>query len=139
MEQKIVTYSRAETIALGQRFAEHLTKGCLVTLKGDLGAGKTTFVKGIAIGLEISLTVNSPTFNIQKNYQGRLLLVHIDAYRLEGITQNLGFSDYFDDESVVVIEWADFIENQLPKADVAIEIVTIDDNTREFRIEGIEL
>ena len=103
-----------------------------MTLSGDLGAGKTTFTKGIGQGLEITKVINSPTFTILKQYQGRLNLSHFDAYRLEGQDDDLGFEEIFDSDDVCVVEWANFIEDILPVERLTIEIKKIDENTREF-------
>lgn len=132
MNIRKTTHSAQETLAFGTAFAEQLKQGCIIILKGDLGAGKTTFVKGIARGLNINDTINSPTFNIQKVYQGRLLLNHIDAYRLEGIKQDLGFEDYFDQSSVTIVEWPEYIMDFLPEVDYTIEFKYISENTRDI-------
>mgnify|MGYP000882735468 CR=1 FL=1 len=137
MITRLVSHSPEETIEIGNQFAKELNSGCVITLKGDLGSGKTTFTKGIAKGLDITQTVNSPTFNIQKLYRGRLLLNHIDAYRLEGANQDLGFADYFDDESVTVIEWADYLGSLWISIDYRIEFIRISDDVREILIESV--
>ena len=90
-----------ETIELGKQLGELLKPNMLITLSGDLGAGKTTFTKGIGLGLEIKKIINSPTFTILKQYQGRLNLSHFDAYRLEGQDDDLGFEEIFDSDDVL--------------------------------------
>lgn len=104
------TNNPQETQALGQKLGALLNIGQTILLKGDLAAGKTTFTQGLAKGLDISDNVNSPTFVIMKEYEGRLNLIHIDAYRLEGITQDLGFEDYLDNQHVIVIEWPNHLQ-----------------------------
>lgn len=121
-----------ETIELGKQLGELLKPNMLITLSGDLGAGKTTFTKGIGLGLEIKKIINSPTFTILKQYQGRLNLSHFDAYRLEGQDDDLGFEEIFDSDDVCVVEWANFIEDILPVDRLTIEIKKIDENIREF-------
>ena len=121
-----------ETIELGKQLGELLKPNMLITLSGDLGAGKTTFTKGIGLGLEIKKIINSPTFTILKQYQGRLNLSHFDAYRLEGQDDDLGFEEIFDSDDVCVVEWANFIEDILPTERLEIEIKKIDENIREF-------
>ena len=121
-----------ETIALGNRLGLLLQPNMLLTLSGDLGAGKTTFTKGIGQGLGITKVINSPTFTILKQYQGRLNLSHFDAYRLEGQDDDLGFEEIFDSDDVCVVEWANFIEDILPVDRLTIEIKKIDENIREF-------
>ena len=86
----------------------------MITLEGDLGAGKTAFTKGLALGLGIQKNVNSPTFTIIKEYQGSIPLYHMDVYRLEDSYEDLGFEEYFNGNGVTVIEWAHLIEEQLP-------------------------
>ena len=105
----------------------------VITLNGDLGAGKTTMTKGIGQGLGVKKIINSPTFTILKVYEGRLPLYHFDAYRLEGTDDDLGFEEIFDDEGVCVIEWAEFIEEILPAERLEMSIEKKDDNSRELQ------
>ena len=132
MEKVIKVNNLEETIALGNRLGLLLQPNMLLTLSGDLGAGKTTFTKGIGQGLGITKVLNSPTFTILKQYQGRLNLSHFDAYRLEGQDDDLGFEEIFDSDDVCVVEWANFIEDILPVDRLTIEIKKIDENIREF-------
>ena len=132
MEKVIKVNNLEETIALGNRLGLLLQPNMLLTLSGDLGAGKTTFTKGIGQGLGITKVINSPTFTILKQYQGRLNLSHFDAYRLEGQDDDLGFEEIFDSDDVCVVEWANFIEDSLPVDRLTIEIKKIDENIREF-------
>ena len=132
MEKVIKVNNLEETIALGNRLGLLLQPNMLLTLSGDLGAGKTTFTKGIGQGLGITKVINSPTFTILKQYQGRLNLSHFDAYRLEGQDDDLGFEENFDSDDVCVVEWANFIEDILPVDRLTIEIKKIDENIREF-------
>ena len=120
-----------ETIELGKQLGELLKPNMLITLSGDLGAGKTTFTKGIGLGLEIKKIINSPTFTILKQYQGRLNLSHFDAYRLEGQDEN------FDSDDVCVVEWANYIEDILPTERLEIEIKKIDENARDFIFRAV--
>lgn len=122
MEKKWITKNEVETIGFGKRLGLLLHPHMLITLSGDLGAGKTTFTKGIGQGLGIEKIINSPTFTILKEYHGRLSLFHFDAYRLEGQDSDLGFEDIFDSDGVCVIEWANFIEDILPEERLEIEI-----------------
>lgn len=132
MEKVVKVNNLEETIALGNRLGLLLQPNMLLTLSGDLGAGKTTFTKGIGQGLGITKVINSPTFTILKQYQGRLNLSHFDAYRLEGQDDDLGFEEIFDSDDVCVVEWANFIEDILPVDRLTIEIKKIDENIREF-------
>ncbi|HET7628911.1 MAG TPA: tRNA (adenosine(37)-N6)-threonylcarbamoyltransferase complex ATPase subunit type 1 TsaE [Bacillales bacterium] len=126
------THSENETFRLGERLAKRLKPGDLITLSGDLGAGKTTFTKGLAAGLGINRTVNSPTFTIIKEYEGRLPLYHMDVYRLEDGDEDLGFEEYFDGDGVTVVEWAERIADWLPeeRLEVSIEHASGEDERR---------
>lgn len=129
---EIKASSLQETAKLGEQLGELLDAGDLILLSGDLGAGKTTFTKSIGKALGVTKVINSPTFTILKSYQGRVPLYHIDAYRLEGITQDLGFEEVFDGDGVCVIEWADFLREQLPAAYLEIEIRRLSEEARLF-------
>src|SRR5699024_6619414 len=100
---------------IATKLAEQLEPGDVVTLSGNLGAGKTTFTKGIATGLGVKRAVTSPTFTIIKEYKGNLPLYHIDAYRLEECEENIGIGEYIDGNGVTFIEWADFIKDLIPQ------------------------
>lgn len=117
-----------------EKLADYLQAGDVLTLQGDLGAGKTTFTKGLAAGLGVKKVVNSPTFTIIKEYKGRLPLYHMDVYRLEESDEDLGFSEYFHGDGVTVVEWANFIEDQLPDEYLQISIFILSGHER-----GIEL
>ena len=104
----IISHSPEETAALAAKIAEKLEGGETLVLRGGLGAGKTTFTKGLAKALGISRNVVSPTFTLVREYEeGRLKLYHFDLYRIEdeGELEELGLDEYFRDDSVVVIEW----------------------------------
>ena len=135
-EWKVVTDSPQKTKALAEMIGRAVSAGTLITLSGDLGAGKTTFTQGLAKGLDIDRKVTSPTFTIMKEYKGRLPLYHIDAYRLENITQDLGFEEYIDGDGVCVIEWANFIEYVLPEQLLNIEFTINDDDSRTLTLQG---
>lgn len=96
----------------------------VILLNGDLGAGKTTFTRGLARGLAIKRPIKSPTFTLIREYQtGRLPLYHMDMYRLENAAANdLDLSDYFAQPAVIVIEWSQFISEQLPTQYLQIEL-----------------
>lgn len=137
-ELEVITNTAEETRSLAQRLGRNIEESFLITLSGELGAGKTTFTQGLAKGLEITRNVTSPTFTLMKNYKGRLPLYHIDAYRLEDIDQDLGFEEYIDGDGVCVIEWANFIENVLPDEYLNIDLTINDDDSRTiiFRARG---
>lgn len=128
--------ARAEmTQALGARLSVHLTRGDVIALQGDLGAGKTNFVQGLARGLGIIEAVNSPTFILANEYPGgRLPLYHIDAYRLENAAEARGFGldDYLNGDGVTVIEWADRVRDALPSDVLWIELEYVSENERRL-------
>ena len=128
----ITFQNEQDMIRFGEKLAKYMFAGFIITLDGDLGAGKTTFTKGIGKGLGIQKVINSPTFTIVKVYQGVMPLYHFDAYRLEGQNEELGFEEMFEDEGVCVIEWPMFIEDILPKERLEIKIFKNDDETRSF-------
>lgn len=135
MNEKTITNSKNETIALGKQLGMNLNAGCTIALEGDLGTGKTHFTKGIALGLGIEDTISSPTFTLLKEYEGRLKLKHIDAYRLENADpDSLGLYDLLDDESVVVIEWSNFLDDASFDFDIRVRIVYLDEDKREVEI-----
>lgn len=127
---EIKTNTAEETKTVAEQLAKKLQPGDVVTLDGDLGAGKTTFTKGLARGLGIKRTVNSPTFTMIKEYDGRLPLYHMDVYRLQDSDEDLGFDEYFEGEGVTVVEWAHLIENQLPSDLLQISIRRVNENER---------
>jgi tRNA threonylcarbamoyladenosine biosynthesis protein TsaE len=133
MEKYIyISRSSDETTELANSIGQKLRKGAVITLEGDLGAGKTTFTKGLAKGLDITRNVNSPTFTIIKEYTGRLPLYHMDVYRVESSEEDLGFDEYFYGEGVSVVEWAHLIEDHLPENRLEIIIKNTSESEREF-------
>ena len=135
-EVRLITASAEETRQMAERLAAFLSAGSLLTLSGQLGAGKTTFTQGLAKGLGVQKNVTSPTFTILKSYKGRLPLYHIDAYRLEGLDQDLGFEEYISGDGVCVIEWSNFIEDILPYECINIDFSINDDDSRTLVIRG---
>ena len=111
-----ITKTEKETYSLGKEFGESLKGGEIIGLIGDLGAGKTSFTKGIANALGVKNIITSPTFVIMKVYEGRKKLVHIDAYRLTGYNdlRAIGLEDHLNNDTIIVIEWADKLKEELP-------------------------
>src|SRR5690625_4091382 len=130
-----ISHSTKETKRLAKKLARLLTPGDVITLKGDLGSGKTTFTQGMAIGLSISEVVSSPTFTIIKEYKGTLPLYHIDAYRLEYSDEDIGFLEYFDGKGISVVEWPQFIEDFLPDERLIITITLYDEQFRKLTFQ----
>ena len=134
MEYKITTKNEDETIELAQNLESEKFPNMVICLRGDLGSGKTVFTKGIADALGITETITSPTFNIIKEYEGELPLYHMDVYRLDGKVEGLGLEEYYKKGGVVVIEWADMIEDYLPDERLDINIKVVDEDVRIFKI-----
>jgi tRNA threonylcarbamoyladenosine biosynthesis protein TsaE len=113
-EHVLTTSSVEETLRIGEVLGKLLEPGDVILLQGDLGTGKTAFTQGIGRGLDVLGTINSPTFTILKEYSGRLPLYHFDLYRLEEPEEftTLGFEDYFDQNGVCVVEWAERAESE---------------------------
>lgn len=135
---KIEIHSIEETQALAQAIARLCqNKHVVITLDGDLGAGKTTWTKAFGKALGVISTINSPTFTILKSYtQGNgQPLHHIDAYRLEGASQDLGFEDCFD-EGITVVEWSEFIQDQLPEDRLSLSFEEGIDENRVITMEA---
>jgi tRNA threonylcarbamoyladenosine biosynthesis protein TsaE len=135
--QHVETHSLEETLDVGSRLGRELQRGAVVALFGDLGAGKTVLVKGIASGLGIRQEVTSPTFTIVHEYGGgRLPLFHVDLYRLDSVAQALaiGIEDYLSGDGVTAIEWAEKIERLLPANAVRVRLASLDNNVRRIEI-----
>lgn len=132
---ELVSAGPEETRAFAMRLAGFLKAGDVLALEGDLGAGKTTFTKGLAEGLGITRNVNSPTFTIIKEYQGRLPLYHMDVYRVEDSFEDLGFEEYFEGNGVTVVEWAHLIQAQLPEELLVIQIQLGENGSRRIIAE----
>ncbi|MBB5172629.1 tRNA (adenosine(37)-N6)-threonylcarbamoyltransferase complex ATPase subunit type 1 TsaE [Texcoconibacillus texcoconensis] len=126
------TENESETWELAHQIASKLKPGDVLTLEGDLGAGKTTFTKGIAKGLGINQVVNSPTFTIIKEYQGDIPLYHMDVYRLDDESEELGLEEYFEGDGVSVIEWPTRITEQLPEERLDIQVAYRSEHERSF-------
>jgi tRNA threonylcarbamoyladenosine biosynthesis protein TsaE len=137
MEYTFISKSKAATQALGALLAPHFKAGDVVLLKGDLGAGKTTLVGGVAKALKVEDDVISPTFNIMKCYfHGSLPLYHIDAYRLEHQNIELGLDEYIEGNGVCFIEWPQYIEPLLPDETLSITLVNVGGDNRKITLSG---
>lgn len=132
MEKVYISKSYRETQELAYKIGSKINEPMVFLLDGDLGAGKTTFTQGLAKGLDITKTVSSPTFTIMKNYNGRMKLNHIDAYRLESLHQDLGLDELIGEVGVTVIEWATYVSELFPEEYLKISIKRLNENKREF-------
>jgi tRNA threonylcarbamoyladenosine biosynthesis protein TsaE len=140
---EIFSNSVQETKKFAKEISKKTKQGQVVALKGDLGSGKTTFSQGFAKGLEIDQHVGSPTFKLVSEYVGSSLnLYHVDCYRLNSLQEflNLGGENLLlPDNGITLIEWADIIQELLPKGTIEIEFSRVKDNPnkRKLRISGI--
>ena len=137
MKYERMINSEQETKALAEQLAALLHAGDVLTLEGDLGAGKTTFTKSVAKGLGITRNVNSPTFTILKQYEGRLPLNHLDVYRLADSDEDLGWDELFYGNAVSIIEWAHLIEEDLPPERLAIQILRLDEDATKIYVYAL--
>lgn len=137
---KIITSSGDETIDLGRRLSQIFVDGSVICLTGDLGAGKTTFTRGVAKGLNINDVIQSPTFNIMKIYlKGDRPLIHIDAYRLLDVNTDIGLDEYIGYETgITLIEWPMYIQNLIPVNHIDINFKHLGNDKREITISGLD-
>ena len=140
---EFVTHSREETEALGARLADALAEGRAGAFTGDLGAGKTAFVSGMARALGVEERVTSPTFTIVNEYEGgRLPLFHFDMYRLDSADElfHIGWEDYLARGGVCAVEWSENVTGAIEPDAVRVSILRGDgDNDRVIAIEGVKL
>lgn len=136
MTQEIITESPEETKELARRLAIELGAGSVLALHGDLGSGKTCFVQGLAEALGVAEIVNSPTFTIINEYQGRCRLYHIDLYRVKSAAEaeNLGLEDILEGDGIAAIEWPEIFSSLLPKDTIRVYFDFVDANRRRIRI-----
>ena len=131
MEFKFVSKDVDDTLTIAENIESEKFPNMVICLNGELGCGKTVFVKGFASALGIEDNITSPTFNIIKEYpNGEMPLYHMDVYRLDEVEENIGIKDYFHKEGVCIIEWADLIKDELPEERLDILFKVVDENTR---------
>jgi len=130
MEYKITTTSQMDTLKLAENFESEKFPNMVICLNGELGSGKTVFTKGFANALGITETITSPTFTIIKEYDGELPLYHMDVYRLDEMSEDIGIEEYFNKGGVCIIEWSDNIKSILPEERLDIKIKVVDENRR---------
>ncbi len=149
--ERTLTRSTDETLELAGTVGELLRAGDVVSLVGDLGAGKTVFARGVARALGVTEPVVSPSFTIVREYEGRMPLVHVDVYRIDTVQElyDLGFEEFVRDDGVTLVEWGDMIDGLLPgdRLDVRLtpgatddeRIVEIEGQGRSWRARAAEL
>lgn len=131
-QKKMIIKSAESMIELGEKIGEKLEPNMIITLLGDLGAGKTTITKGIAKGMGITGIINSPTFTIMKIHQGKMPLFHMDVYRLDNSTGDDYLEEYFYMDGVCVIEWATNLSDIIPDERLELYIKNIDETSRDL-------
>ena len=137
---QIRTRTVQETQKLGKTIGQRIKFPLVIGLSGDLGSGKTAFVQGLAEGLEVpgEYYITSPTFTLVNEYPGRLPLIHIDLYRLDGILdfEDIGLDELIYDQAVIAIEWAEKMSHQLPDHHLAMTFEIINDNDRKISLNA---
>jgi tRNA threonylcarbamoyladenosine biosynthesis protein TsaE len=142
LKHKVVIQTKkvSETIRIGKTIGSYLLPGDVVALVGELGAGKTQFIKGLAAGAGIGnpTYISSPSFTLINEYPGKIPLYHVDLFRLEREkeAEELGLEEYFQSGGITAIEWADKIPSLLPKKNLLIRIAYVEKNTRSLEIIG---
>lgn len=141
MRTEIRTATADDTRAAGRALAPLLRPGDALALTGELGAGKTTLVQGLAAGLGFDGHVVSPTFTLVREYRGRVPIHHVDVYRLERVQDvlDLGLDDATAEGGVLLVEWGDAVEGLLPAEHLVVTLTTVsvDDETRSILVEGV--
>lgn len=137
------TISPKETKKLGEKIGRAIESGIVIALTGDLGAGKTVFVQGLALGLDVPLNhyVTSPSYTLINEYPGRLRLFHIDLYRIasENDFEDIGLYEILSGDCVAAVEWSERLKESMPDEYISIHFKIIDDNQRKIRITAYGL
>ena len=135
------TNSDKETEAIGEQFGRRVKDGTVIAMYGDLGAGKTAFVRGMARGMGITERVSSPTFTIVNEYLGERTLIHFDMYRLGSADElfDIGWEDYLARGAVCAVEWSENVEEAFYGDEIRLTIEKISDTSRKITIEGADL
>ncbi len=138
--REYITTSESETEALGAKLAAALPGGSVVAMYGDLGAGKTAFVRGMARGMGLQARVSSPTFTIVNEYLGQRELIHFDMYRLSGADElfDIGWEDYLARGAVCAVEWSENVEDAFFGDEIRVRIEKLSDTERKITIEGAD-
>ena len=137
---KIITKSEKETQEAGEKLVQTLAPGSVVAMYGDLGAGKTAFVRGMTRGLGINFPVSSPTFNVVNEYPGKVPVFHFDMYRLGSADElfDIGWDDYLERGGICAVEWSENVEEAFEPGTVKVTITKLGDTEREITVEVME-
>lgn len=139
MEKVYLSQSAEQTVGIGVEISKNIKPFCCLAFRGDLGAGKTCLISGIAKGLGFNGETSSPTFALVNEYRGgRLPLFHFDMYRISSWEDlySTGFFDYLDEGGVLAVEWSENIEKALPENTITVTIKKTGENSREITVEG---
>lgn len=133
----VISHGESDTVAAGRTLASSLRGGNVVAFRGELGAGKTAFIRGMAEGLNISARVSSPTFTIVNEYEGEIPLFHFDMYRLGSADElfDIGWEDYLERGGVCAVEWSENVEGAFPDDTVWVTIEKSGDFDRKITID----
>jgi tRNA threonylcarbamoyladenosine biosynthesis protein TsaE len=131
MDFKFISKDVNDTLTIAENIESEKFPNMVICLDGELGCGKTVFVKGFAKALGIEDNITSPTFTIVKEYlNGELPLYHMDVYRFDEVEENIGITDYFNKGGVTIIEWSELVSDKLPEERLDVKFKVIDENTR---------
>ena len=131
MDFKFISKDINDTLTIAENIESEKFPNMVICLDGELGCGKTVFVKGFAKALGIEDNITSPTFTIVKEYlNGELPLYHMDVYRFDEVEENIGITDYFNKGGVTIIEWSELVSDKLPEERLDVKFKVIDENTR---------
>jgi len=134
-----ITKSEEETREIGRAIGKDLLPGDIICLTGELGSGKTTITQGIAQGVGVRSFVSSASFKLINEYEGRIPVYHFDLFRLDKLSEveELGYREYFYNQGVTIIEWAEKIKPLWPEERIEIELKIVSENAREIRITNL--
>jgi tRNA threonylcarbamoyladenosine biosynthesis protein TsaE len=137
---ELTTTSAEETEAAGERLAATLRRGDVVALVGELGAGKTCFIRGLVRGLGAATRATSPTFVLINEYRGRVPIYHVDAYRTQNLVEllDIGVAELLGGDGVAVVEWADKLLPLLPSGTIEVKITGVGDEPRAITIRRLD-
>ena len=133
---EFIIKTEEEMIRLGEAIGKAAYPNIVLTMDGNLGAGKTTLTKGIGKALGIKRVINSPTFTIMKVYEGNMTLYHLDVYRIENSNSDFELEEYFYLDGVTVIEWSENIKDLIPNDAIRLTFEINEDSSRKVTING---
>ena len=136
--KEIITHNEHETEAFGRELATLISAPAVLCLYGELGAGKTALVRGLAEGMGLNCTVSSPTFTIVNEYLGERELIHFDMYRINGAEElfDIGWEDYLRRNAVLAVEWSENVEDAFDGSEIRIRFEKLSDTERRITVEG---